>query len=105
MSWFYRRLVRPVLFTQDAEQIHSRTLSALSWAARRQVSRGLIETFFGSPDLPINILGRRFPKPIGLAAGMDKFAEALPAWPALGFGFTELGGVTWYPQPGNPKPR
>ena len=32
-------------------------------------------------------------------------AEALPAWHALGFGFTELGAVTWHAQPGNPKPR
>jgi len=24
---------------------------------------------------------------------------------ALGFGFSELGGVTWHAQPGNPKPR
>jgi dihydroorotate dehydrogenase len=23
----------------------------------------------------------------------------------LGFGFSELGGVTWHPQPGNPQPR
>jgi len=36
---------------------------------------------------------------------MDKQAQALPAWASLGFGFCELGGVTWHPQPGNEKPR
>jgi dihydroorotate dehydrogenase len=36
---------------------------------------------------------------------MDKEAAAVPAWSALGFGFTELGAVTWHPQPGNPAPR
>jgi len=36
---------------------------------------------------------------------MDKFAEAVPVWESLGFGFSELGGVTWHEQPGNPKPR
>jgi dihydroorotate dehydrogenase len=36
---------------------------------------------------------------------MDKHAEAVPAWAALGFGFSELGGVTWHAQPGNPEPR
>jgi dihydroorotate dehydrogenase len=36
---------------------------------------------------------------------MDKLAQAVPIWPALGFGFSELGGVTWHPQPGNPQPR
>jgi len=36
---------------------------------------------------------------------MDKHAAAVPIWENLGFGFCELGGVTWHPQPGNPKPR
>src|SRR5262245_41285240 len=36
---------------------------------------------------------------------MDKHAAAVPVWKALGFGFTELGGVTWHPQAGNPAPR
>jgi dihydroorotate dehydrogenase len=65
----------------------------------------LVNTFYGGPELPVNLLGLTFPNPIGLAAGMDKPAVALMAWPALGFGFSELGGVTWHPQPGNPAPR
>ena len=36
---------------------------------------------------------------------MDKQAAAVPVWEALGFGFSELGGVTWLAQPGNPTPR
>jgi dihydroorotate dehydrogenase len=36
---------------------------------------------------------------------MDKAAAAVPVWAALGFGFSELGGVTWKAQPGNPAPR
>jgi dihydroorotate dehydrogenase len=36
---------------------------------------------------------------------MDKSAQAVPAWETLGFGFVELGTVTWHPQPGNPQPR
>jgi dihydroorotate dehydrogenase len=42
---------------------------------------------------------------VGLAAGMDKNAEALPSWAAMGFGFTELGAATWHGQSGNPQPR
>ena len=53
----------------------------------------------------MEIFGLKFPNPVGLAAGMDKLAQAVPVWPALGFGFSELGGVTWHPQPGNPAPR
>ena len=105
MSWMYRQLVRPALFTQDAETIHNRTMRALAWAGRREWACGAMESWFGAPKLPTNALGLWFPNPVGLAAGMDKSAEALPAWAALGFGFTELGAVTWHPQPGNPLPR
>jgi dihydroorotate dehydrogenase len=36
------------------------------------------------------VFGLHFPNPIGLAAGFDKNAVALPAWEALGFGFVEV---------------
>ena len=36
---------------------------------------------------------------------MDKDGVALKAWPALGFGFVEVGTVTAHAQPGNPRPR
>ncbi len=55
--------------------------------------------------LATEAFGLHFPNPIGLAAGMDKYAEAIPAWEAIGMGFTELGAVTWHPQSGNSKPR
>src|SRR5882672_3933811 len=105
MSWFYRRLLRPVLFQNDAEEIHGRTLHALGWASRNELTCDALESFLGAPALPVELFGLRFPNPVGLAAGMDKFGEAVPAWAALGFGFSELGGVTWHAQPGNPQPR
>jgi dihydroorotate dehydrogenase len=51
------------------------------------------------------VFGVSFPNPVGLAAGMDKDGRALRSWPALGFGFVEVGTVTWHPQPGNDRPR
>lgn len=51
------------------------------------------------------LCGIRFPNPVGLAAGYDKYAVAVPAFERLGFGFVELGSVTPLPQPGNPRPR
>src|SRR5262245_35529470 len=63
------------------------------------------ESFFGAQALPIELFGLHFPNPVGLAAGMDKLGAAVPAWAALGFGFSELGGVTWHAQSGNPQPR
>lgn len=60
---------------------------------------------WGAPENPSELFGLKFPNPVGLAAGMDKHAAAVPIWESLGFGFCELGGVTWHAQPGNPKPR
>ncbi len=67
--------------------------------------RGILRAAYGSPGLPVDTMGLRFPNPVGLAAGMDKLAEAVPIWESLGFGFSELGGVTRLPQPGNDSPR
>jgi len=105
MSWFYRKLVRPVLFTHAAEDIHQRMLDKLAWVSRNGLVCDTVESCFGAPQLPVKLFGLEFPNPVGLAAGMDKNAEAVPAWAALGFGFTELGGVTWHAQSGNPPPR
>jgi len=65
----------------------------------------LTGNLYGSPDLPVNLFGLQFPNPLGIAAGLDKNGAAIPAWQALGFGFSEIGGVTLHDQLGNPKPR
>ncbi len=105
MSWSYRRLIRPALFTQDSECIHNRTIASLAWVSGSPPLCRALSILYGSALLPIDLFGLRFPNPVGLAAGMDKHAAAVPAWEALGFGFAELGGVTWHGQPGNPAPR
>ena len=105
MSWLYRTFLRPALFAQDSEEIHNRTLKALSCASRHEAMCDLLLSLYGTPPLPLDLFGLRFPNPVGLAAGMDKQAAAVPVWEALGFGFAELGGVTWHAQPGNPAPR
>lgn len=52
-----------------------------------------------------NVLGLRFPNPVGLAAGFDKNGTYFREMSKLGFGFIEVGTVTPKPQAGNPKPR
>lgn len=60
---------------------------------------------WSDPRLEQTLWGFNFPNLLGLAAGCDKNGEAAALWPALGFGFAELGAVTWEAQPGNPRPR
>jgi len=101
------RIARPLLFALPPEAAHT-----LAFAAGRTAVAVLglcraMELFFGGikPSLSRNVAGLDFPGPIGLAAGLDKGAQLLPIWKALGFAFAEIGTVTPRPQPGNPKPR
>src|SRR5947209_182448 len=80
-------------------------MAALNRVSHHELACGLVESFFGARQIPIELFGLKFPNPVGLAAGMDKYAAAVPAWAALGFGFAELGAVTRHAQPGNPRPR
>lgn len=101
-SW---RLARKLLFAIDAEQVHHLAMASLSvWS--RVCSVDLPSTDVArAPALRTEALGLVFPNPLGLAAGFDKDAVAVPAWQALGFGFVEVGTVTARPQPGNDQPR
>ena len=51
------------------------------------------------------IFGSHFKNPLGLAAGFDKNGVGAGLWSYFGFGFAELGTITWHAQKGNPKPR
>ncbi len=103
----YTRLLRPVFFALDPEEAHDAVLALLEAGSQISVGPGLIRSTAGKavPAAPRTVAGITFPNPVGLAAGLDKNALALPAWEALGFGFAEIGTVTALPQPGNPKPR
>lgn len=100
-GWLFSatKLVNPFFALLDAEVAHTLAVSA---AARGWVPREK------RPDLSIlglEVWGRKFSNPLGLAAGFDKNAEAVEGLLGLGFGFVEVGSVTPVPQEGNPKPR
>jgi dihydroorotate dehydrogenase len=98
---FYSRCLRPLLFLIDPETVHHLAIDSLEVFGPHWRS-------LASPldsRLARTVFGVRFPSPVGLAAGFDKNAVALPAWEAMGFGFAEIGTVTALAQPGNPQPR
>src|SRR5262245_46067545 len=104
MANLYERLVRPLLFSLDAESAHHFTVASLRRASCFDPALRALRRF-APASMPRTLFGVTFPNPIGLAAGLDKNGVALPAWAALGFGFIEIGTVTAIAQPGNPKPR
>jgi dihydroorotate dehydrogenase len=101
-------LIRPFLFALSAETAHRLVLWSMSLASRFAPLRAFLRALYQPtprPRLRTRCFGLEFENPIGLAAGLDKDAEAVPGFEALGFGFVEVGTVTPRPQPGNPKPR
>ena len=101
---FYERVLRPLLFSLEAETAHRFMIASLRRASHFDPALRALKRFT-PPSKPKTLFGLAFPNPIGLAAGLDKNGVALPAWAALGFGFIEIGTVTAMAQPGNPKPR
>ncbi len=95
-------IARNFLFKFSAEQAHDMTISMLKSPASLA-----LKGCFGAKikDKPVEVMGIKFPNPVGLAAGLDKNGECINAFGAMGFGFVEVGTVTPKPQPGNPKPR
>jgi dihydroorotate dehydrogenase len=96
-DWY--RFAWPVIRRLDPERAHGLALRALDSGLLGQAPPP------ADPVLATTVWGRRFPSPLGLAAGFDKDARVPGPLLALGFGFVEVGSVTPRPQPGNPKPR
>jgi dihydroorotate dehydrogenase len=111
----YQLALRPLLFNilkADPEQVHRSSLSYLATLDRSktfgsEILKASWRQWFCLADtrLEQTLWGKNFPNPIGLAAGFDKDGVAPGIWPTLGFGFSELGTVTYHPQPGNEQPR
>jgi len=97
-------VARRLLFRLDAEHAHELALRGAG-LAQWTLEHGGALAAPPPPSSPVELLGRTFPNPIGLAAGFDKNGIAPHLWAKLGFGFAELGTVTARPQPGNPRPR
>lgn len=100
-------LLKKLLFRFDPEQVHELVMSGLERIAHSNLALELLAQICAShaPRHAVKLWNLEFPNPVGLAAGFDKNARALPAWPALGFGFVEMGSVTALAQSGNPTPR
>lgn len=94
--------IRKVFFKFDPEAIHELTIKGFKATGASPLNKLYKQTI---PNKPVEVMGIKFPNPVGLAAGLDKNGECIKAFEALGFGFIEVGTVTPRPQPGNEKPR
>jgi dihydroorotate dehydrogenase len=102
----YQKILRPIFFLFSAEFIHKATfhifhffpfLGHLFGIPNKQIIRKYLK--------PVSAFGITFSHPVGIAAGLDKNARALPFFKHMGFAYVEVGTITPKPQKGNPKPR
>jgi dihydroorotate dehydrogenase len=106
MSNFYEKLIRPAMFQLDAETAHELGIKSLRLGLSSNFARGIAAGRFASPEFEnIERFGLRFANPLGIAAGFDKNGVVVNQLESLGFGFVEVGTVTFRPQKGNEKPR
>ena len=94
-------LLRPLLFLLSPERAHTLTFRLLELPGATWLSGGAPPP----PGAAVEVMGLRFPGPVGLAAGMDKDAAHVDALGRIGFGSVEVGTLTPVAQPGNDRPR
>lgn len=92
-------LFRAGAFKLDPELAHNLAINSVKF------SGPLLSNRKSEIDFDVHALGMHFKNPVGLAAGLDKNAEAIDFFTHIPFGFVEVGTVTPMPQEGNDKPR
>lgn len=104
---FYDYVLKPFFFRLYPETAHELSKFLLETSQKIPFFFPFLESFttYQSSRLNVSLLGLHFSNPVGMAAGFDKTGELYPYLSHLGFGFVEIGTVTFYEQPGNPKPR
>jgi dihydroorotate dehydrogenase len=105
----YENIIFPIisfLTRKDAELAHRMAIAGMKIAQEIPGVLNYIEWRYGKSEFTkqVTVAGIDFPGRVGLAAGFDKHAEALPFLGAL-FDFVEVGTVLPYEQEGNKRPR
>ena len=94
-------ILKEFLFRLPPEKAHDYTIRVASLSP----SLGSLLGIGHDPRLSVRVGNLDWAFPVGLAAGLDKNAEALSFFENQGFGAVECGTITMKPQDGNPRPR
>ena len=106
MPKLYEKLIRPLLFKMPTEAAHELGIETLKFGLSPDFVQKLIAERFNVKRFgKLSRFGLKFKNPLGTAAGFDKNGVVVNQLAALGFGFVEVGTVTFNPQKGNEKPR
>ncbi len=103
---FYNSIIRPALFNLSAETAHEFAINSLRLGLSSELLQNNFAKRFECNSFGnLDRFGLTFKNPLGMAAGFDKNAIVVNQLAALGFGFVEIGTITFNPQKGNDKPR
>ena len=106
MSKIYQSIIRPLLFRLPTETAHEFGIDFLKFGLKSKAAQSFVAEKFACNEFgDLQRFNLKFRNPLGIAAGFDKNGVAVNQLAALGFGFVEIGTVTFNPQKGNEKPR
>ncbi|MDQ5951533.1 MAG: dihydroorotate dehydrogenase [Patescibacteria group bacterium] len=103
----YQKIVKPLLFSQPPDAVHSKLLRYGASLQKVALIRSIARSSWAYKNdayLAQQLNGITYPNPVGLAAGFDKNFELVDIMKSIGFGFMEGGSVTFRPSEGNPRP-
>lgn len=102
-----KSIFQHILGWLPAELAHNVRLTALRIVGKIPTARWWLKICYAprKVNLERNVFGLRFKNPIGIGAGVDPDARCMNEFAALGFGFMEIGTVTYRSQHGTPHPR
>ena len=103
----YKKIIKPVLFSIDAETVHDATINLGNKLSKYSLIKKIIKNiyYYENDKLNLSLFNINFKNPVGLAAGFDKNALLTKFIPSFGFGHMEIGSITGEKCFGNPKPR
>ncbi len=102
----YAVFFRQVILRMSTERAHHVAVAAFRFGWPLMVIARWLRVMPPAPQsVGVDALGLHFSSPVGVAAGLDKDAQAVKGLMAAGFGHVEVGTVTPRPQPGNEVPR
>ncbi len=102
----YAVFFRQVILRMSTERAHHVAVAAFRFGWPFMVIARWLRIMPPAPSsVGVDALGLHFTSPVGVAAGLDKDAQAVKGLMAAGFGHVEVGTVTPRPQPGNDLPR
>lgn len=105
-KYFYKYLIKNVLFKLEADKVHTRIQNIGEKIGKNSNLKKITKSLFLTeyPSLRQEIHGIKFMSPVGLAAGFDYEARLTQSLSILGFGYQTIGTITNKSYEGNPKP-